>query len=526
MSGIQLYDFSGEEEIFPIYRTFFNIVEEEYFYDLLDQINLDALNFENSQIYDIKEKENVENNDVRQSKKHKLDNKYFPWVQKFIVDKLNKCVKKNGIKFILVKDDLEIVKYEEGDFFQKHHDFVKVQSNQLKCYSLLYCLRANCDKGRTILYLEDTTLKLNETIVPNGCLVFRNEVIHEGEKVKGGHKYILKVNLWAINNQINEIDYDNMILLQFDNGKIYPVFKHIVENKKYLKLFSDIALEKDKKIYFLKNITSEQFEIIYKILMNNASLYEIQQNIDICEKYNIIDEKQNILITAMDKQMHIYYQKMCSNVHKILNSESIFIIDNINDYDFYYSLCCQPQIIEFKNIIPFQIIKSYDKITYLTIGQTNLVCKYPIYSIDINDEIIIKYNASEDSHYYNNENNDKEKNCDNLIETALFCMMMNLEQTFVNCSDESYNCSYNKSQINEIINKKYKDLPKNIPLYDGDFNKQKNNIIGYTTLQQKIEKEIDTKDETIKEEFTGSYHCNEVTYYNENAYLFVGFVKL
>ena len=90
----------------------------------------DLNKYERSKIYDKRSKKNINDNSIRTSKRISIkydDDKLelFGEVQK-IIDQINNSANMSVI-YDLIPNDLEIVRYDQGDFFAKHHDFVPIK---------------------------------------------------------------------------------------------------------------------------------------------------------------------------------------------------------------------------------------------------------------------------------------------------------------------------------------------------------------------------------------------------------------
>lgn len=179
--------------------------------DIISQgINLSAqlktINYEASNVYDTHEKVNVQEKSIRSSKSHKFyyqnNQTIFNCVEKLVSYINSHC----GTLFTLVPNDIDVIKYDTGDYFHRHTDFVPIKSSYVGFYSLLFCLDADCVGGETCLYIDGKKKKFNETIVRNEWLIFKNELEHEGLEIKSGHKIILKANL--VHTNFSTIEYN------------------------------------------------------------------------------------------------------------------------------------------------------------------------------------------------------------------------------------------------------------------------------------------------------------------------------
>jgi hypothetical protein len=153
--------------------------------------------FSQSQVYNTTTKQNVTVQSIRSSKSTKIyysDNPSLFHQVSQIVDIINSN-RNDTISFGLIPNDIDLIRYEEGDYFGRHSDFIPIQTSYFTYYTLLICLDADCEGGQTILYVDNEPKSFDETINSGQWLLFRNDLDHEGQVVKSGHKFILKANL-------------------------------------------------------------------------------------------------------------------------------------------------------------------------------------------------------------------------------------------------------------------------------------------------------------------------------------------
>lgn len=162
--------------------------------ELLNRLDIDNKQDKQSHVYNRIQKVNVVNRHLRSSRKIEYrDPNLFDWAEEHIVKPLNA---ESGCRFMLVKNDLEVVKYSQGDLFRKHQDYVNFDSNEFRNYTFIVCLHACEEGGETILYDGEDQSVIEGTGRSPGCLlVFPKETLHEGAEIKKGSKVILKGNL-------------------------------------------------------------------------------------------------------------------------------------------------------------------------------------------------------------------------------------------------------------------------------------------------------------------------------------------
>ena len=196
--------------IFPDYVHIEDFLDKHQIDELRSLLDLDNKtddDFVESRVFNRINKTNITNKHLRAS--HKIeykDNKIFDHMQKYI-DLINEQMKQ--CKFILIRNDVEVVQYKKGDFFKKHQDYVNFDSNEFKNYTFIINLHG-CEGGSTILYGQPDTesepyeVKQDRKNVGN-IILFQKTLIHEGLPVLDGLKTLLKGNLICVPTDTNEI---------------------------------------------------------------------------------------------------------------------------------------------------------------------------------------------------------------------------------------------------------------------------------------------------------------------------------
>ena len=161
-----------------------------------------------SHVYHRTLEKNIINKHLRSSEKIEYkDDHIFDWVDNNIIAPINKS---SEFTYVLVRDDVEVVKYMPGDFFKKHQDFVNFDSNEFKNYTLLICLQ-NCEKGgETTLHVEPPITIDGTGRSPGALLLFRKELVHEGNVIEKGVKMIFKCNVLSF---YNIKQYEDLIIV-------------------------------------------------------------------------------------------------------------------------------------------------------------------------------------------------------------------------------------------------------------------------------------------------------------------------
>jgi hypothetical protein len=114
-------------------------------------LDVDAQEAKPSHVFNRVTRTNVVNKHLRSSSKIEYrDEKLFDWLESHVVNTLN--TKINSFCFNLVRNDVEVVKYNEGDFFRPRQDYINFDSNEFCNYTFLRCLQG----GETVLHENPT----------------------------------------------------------------------------------------------------------------------------------------------------------------------------------------------------------------------------------------------------------------------------------------------------------------------------------------------------------------------------------
>ena len=109
-----------------------------------------------------------------------------------------------AMSFKLVRNDCTHIKYDVGGFFKKHQDYLSLTSNMIEEFTLIICitpedLAAKARGGRTIIHWGPPPFSTayKATTTPGKALLFRKDLMHEGEVLSAGGKEIFTLNLWG-----------------------------------------------------------------------------------------------------------------------------------------------------------------------------------------------------------------------------------------------------------------------------------------------------------------------------------------
>ncbi len=312
--------------------------------DVIDEIrkvvNENATNFENSELYSLISEENFQDISIRSSKYRLLnDPKLFLFCQN-IIKYINELNEISEITYLLIEDHITHIKYQVGDFFAKHKDYIATVSNQIEEYTLIINLSEDdsISGGETKIRINDETNIISRTVItPNSAILFRKDLEHEGLPIKSGEKNILTLNVWKVRNNENNfpllkiVNSENKILKIYNFNKI----KQFSETLFYRKINFQQNIDKNIKIVEFKlpeNVSEEQFEIIDKILngiylnydeIKNDEFYEMLDYFNINFNQVLVNYQEN-LVSVEGKPMS---ERM--NIFKFLNNG-----DDENDLNF------------------------------------------------------------------------------------------------------------------------------------------------------------------------------------------------
>jgi hypothetical protein len=263
-----------------------------------------------SYVYDDTEKINSLHTELRKSKSKILKDN-------FIFDKLDVMIHNinidNDKKYVLLRDQCNYISYEAGDYFGKHTDYISIKTNIFDEYKLLICLDAKCDGGNTIFYINDNFKYIsNSSTLNNNMIIFKKDILHEGEIIKNGYKIILTANLLSAEKsaKIIEIIFDNKEFVFIDSNKIVNF-----DNKIYKEIES-----KNLLVYKEPNelIDKTKFEIIIDILYGKSiNLEQYTANKDIFDYY----EFKNIKL----------YDK-CNNIENLLSAKDLILCKHEDEF--------------------------------------------------------------------------------------------------------------------------------------------------------------------------------------------------
>lgn len=262
----------------------------------LDMKNyLDNFNQElsESRLYVTATEELVVNKEERFSRYRTLNTPEIFDDYQMLIDEVNK--KNKFCEFILFKNNITEILYEEGDFFKPHEDYLSIKSKIMEEYTMIYCLEANCDGGETILHInENFSYKSEKSKTDGSILIFKKNILHEGALLTRGYKRILTANLISI-----EKTNKDLVIITFlkSEGHYIIPYSNVRKQTSLIRTIFETNEDNSKfKEYLDQKYTYEEFSIVYDILMGKYISKEDFEKYKHVYDYYLIDLK-NVMFT-------------------------------------------------------------------------------------------------------------------------------------------------------------------------------------------------------------------------------------
>ena len=316
---------------------------------LLELDNKSEESFIESHVYNRISKENVTNKHLRASKKIEYrDNNIFDYIETNIVGILNNIG--DDYQFSLIRNDVEIVKYEVGDFFKPHQDYINFDSNEFKNYTLIINMKPCIKGGATVLHFDDEQTIIKESGQKYGnILLFQKSIVHEGEMIEEGSKWLLKCNLICMPKSK---EYEDIIVVRFpkQNNKMYILrteafSEEIKETVYYTSYLFNKKNHPNKHVYYYDETVADMalFETEIYQKLNGLDVNNVRERRDMRAYMGIQVNKNNILEKFVD---------FCSSEMNTIEEYKVkeVFLCNINDY---YNLIHWEYP---KNVIPIQMV--------------------------------------------------------------------------------------------------------------------------------------------------------------------------
>lgn len=320
-------------------------LDEQKVQEFKDLIGFDTINskYETSHFYNSGNDSVVIDKHIRSSEKIQFrTDVVFDWYENNIIKRLNK--EQDEMYYILLRDDVEMIRYKEGDFFKRHIDTINFYSNEFKSYTCILNIQPCESGGDTVIYDEDgEEHRYNNSSKSGSVLIFQKQLEHEGAVIEKGEKIITVGNVMAYPKG----KYDDVLIVLIEkSNNTYFVPISVLEKFKHTMYYAYYSFEKiqnpDKKIFRYTEyvLDDKDFRIFYDILFPNKN----KKNLEILDYIGI--EKSDVYSDFTDfvNGRETYATENQSNI-----SEGIFFCS----MDDYYYL---NKLIDPKEITPFQLI--------------------------------------------------------------------------------------------------------------------------------------------------------------------------
>lgn len=286
----------------------FDILDANSLKELSEQILSDKREFNDSLLYHPDSQAKILDPNIRTSEFRLFtEDALFDLAEKYI-GLIN--IADPDYDYILQRNDLTHIRYSTGGFFKPHSDYLSYTSNLVDEYTMIICLRADCQGGETILHLNKFFKHVSKaTTTPFHSLLFRKDITHEGAVLTSGMKEILTLNILAISKKA-----DHTVVISFsDSKKIHLIsfnqLKQFPGNLILAKLsftgrvnHDNELISKDKLIHYLITDTdAEDFEIIARILKGQiVNITELEDNHELIDYY-LLDVRNLISNSIISK---------------------------------------------------------------------------------------------------------------------------------------------------------------------------------------------------------------------------------
>lgn len=552
------YNFEAESETFPKYIVYDDFLSSEEFGKMMESINLSSdveKLWEPSEIFSSQLGSNMKNPEIRKSQKialHKLGNslQLFNLLNTTLIKKINEN-QKDDTEFKLVFDEIDLIKYIQGDYFKRHHDFVHINSNQIKCYALILCLKGDCEGGETSLFLNDEeTVICSSTKIPNGVLIMRNEISHQANEVLQGEKIVLKLNLIAIKKTTN-----TLVTISFkDDSRLYYLTTEMINVWPNSYLASALHFQNTMNIV-IEKFTYDEFSIIHSILIGHRPKLEIinnnktildyfgynmnfettiynhfklifKQSLAKMDKFLNKQDTKNCILYSSSSSEHQTFKTYFASNSKILPIEWIYTDTEINFIriePYFVYVNCENRDLSISEITASSIEESnLQMLEYLFI----VYCKRRNYK-DCKQCQNIQNKIKMNAHQIGDNEEKHNKSCTYDV--------MNIKDTIsglLTYSNSSMFCKYLMTSLLQFTEIEYAEEWYSQPFI-------KNTVIDPTlksaikldeiqsiVLQVKKDLLQQTLIKSESERVIGAYECNSVEYYEKVINLGLGFINL
>jgi hypothetical protein len=308
-----------------------------------------SLKFTQSKVFDLDIGKEVVHKENRSSKKASINSSDLcAIIQYVIIPLINKRLSKiANIRFRLMNSNIDVVQYEEGDYFKKHRDFETFMSKYTKCYSCLIGLFDTELGGETKVYNTYEGTLLNGSCTRGGICIFPNDMYHEGLRIDKGIKIILKIDLIMeeiIDSPYTTIEYNLNSTMESKNEFTIPKsFTHIlgpcllsgakavrcdIDYSKLIKIIDSMHLSPDITQKDISDIMEElvKYGILPPDIKFNDMIHSSKELKIVCDT---IKSKESVLTTNSAE-----FGLTFANLANLCEGYQCYVTFIINDYVF------------------------------------------------------------------------------------------------------------------------------------------------------------------------------------------------
>jgi len=261
--------------------------------------------FEESTLYNTKTKSTEIDHKTRESlTRYLYDKKLYQLADELIKQNFPECP---GMQTL--RTNVTHIIYQNGGFFKKHKDFFVPQADKIH-YTLIICVAGVCSGGETIVHInEQTHIKSKNTVTPGKCLLFRKDMFHEGDVVKGTKEIIMFDVVEQLRDQTVVVGFE-------DDDRTYSIPVDFIRKnpaKNELQRFVSEKCGTKKLVTYHSQHSYEEFEIMYKVYTNKLrSLSDLTEDqVQILNQYDIAN--RYILCGAYNEKIQIDMDKIVRN---------------------------------------------------------------------------------------------------------------------------------------------------------------------------------------------------------------------
>ena len=460
---------------YPIFKEYDSLLNDEEINKIYDIFQFDESQFKVAEIRDRVTNENKEDKDTRQCKEIYIDDKEkIRRVSELITPKLNDQLGDNYV-FNVALTNMRIIEYEVGDFFTKHTDFVHVDSNMFKSYSLLICLDECEEGGETVLYVSDefTHYSSYTSKKRGGGLIFPKQTVHEGNPIKKGKKRILFLSYDCFPSEKDYI----IVQVKYD-GKLFIIPTEIlIDNPSTITDFYLVNKEESKHIYYYDEnvLTSDEFDVFYQDLFDKSKF-----------DFNRFEEFK-------DKMEHLCYKFKNAESYTLKN-ECGYEVFNKEFMEIIKNTQLKPNHAFFK--VKVHSILSNSIIEYIYLNDKFIFCN-PRVEMDTTEFNYVNYNQC--TRFINGYGDDNDDISCRICDDGL-----NDPYPYFNVKPEQINYNFYNSLCVNCTNKCYKSYLDNVIIDDeyiiSNFLDNKRSDIYKKVYDFCKKNELDVYDKTNKNE--------------------------